>query len=78
MEYINGYKYTTEAKAKVAVKACNEYYLSSIPEGNVTTTWVNYQAAELNTTNFFYIQHHASLNEVLGDPIDFEVNQDII
>ena len=46
MAYINGYKYTTEAKAKAAVKACNNYY-------------------------------NTSLNEVLGEPIEIEITEEI-
>jgi hypothetical protein len=76
MEYINGYKYTTEAKAKVAVKACNDYYLPNVKD--TTKNWVMYNKAELNEPVFFYIEHNASLNEVLGDPIDFEVTYENI
>tara|TARA_R110000772_G_scaffold67579_2_gene150038 strand:+ start:12325 stop:12561 length:237 start_codon:yes stop_codon:yes gene_type:complete len=73
MGYINGYKYTTEAKAIEAVGLCNEYYLPSAVEGNTTTNWVEYQSAELNTPFFFYIPHHTSLTEVLGEPYEFNV-----
>ena len=75
MEYINGYKYTTEVEATEAVEVCNKYYLPNIKES--TLNWVGYQA-ELNEPSFFYILHHESLNEVLGEPIEIEVtNEDI-
>jgi hypothetical protein len=73
MESIKGYKYTTEAQAKKAVKDCNDYYLPKVASGNTTTNWVDYKTAELNTPKFFYIQHHKSLNEVLGKPKEFKV-----
>tara|TARA_R110000744_G_scaffold219176_1_gene337962 strand:+ start:758 stop:976 length:219 start_codon:yes stop_codon:yes gene_type:complete len=72
MEYINGYKYTTEAQAKDAVKACNEHYLPNVKES--TLNWVKYQA-ELDEPAFFYILHNPSLNEVLGEPIKIEINK---
>ena len=75
MEYINGYKYTTEAQATEAVEACNDYYLPNVKES--TLNWVKYQA-ELNEPSFFYILHHESLNEVLGEPIEIEITEDII
>ena len=75
MTYIKGYKYTTEVEAKAAVKACNEHYLPKLKDS--TLNWVGYQA-ELNEPAFFYILHHESLNEVLGEPIKIEVtNEDI-
>ena len=75
MAYINGYKYTTEAKAKAAVKACNEYYLPKLKDS--TLNWVGYQK-ELNESSFFYILHDKSLNEVLGEPIEIEITEEII
>jgi hypothetical protein len=75
MEYINGYKYTTEAQAKAAVKACNEHYLPKLKDS--TLNWVGYQK-ELNEPAFFYILHHESLNEVLGEPIQIEMIEEII
>ena len=73
MAYINGYKFTTEAQAKAAVKACNTYY--GIPESSedVTKNWVDYQYAELNEPKFWYIYFDESLLPILGKPIEFEV-----
>jgi hypothetical protein len=76
MAHLSGYKYTTEAKAKAAVKACNNYYLPNNKKSNVTKNWVGYQA-ELNEPAFFYILHDPSLNEVLGEPIEIEINEDL-
>ena len=75
MEYINGYKYTTEVEATEAVEACNEHYLPKLKDS--TLNWVGYQE-ELNEPSFFYILHHESLNEVLGEPIKIEITEDII
>jgi hypothetical protein len=74
MKYINGYKYTTEAQAKAAVKACNDYYLPNVKES--TLNWVKYQA-ELDEPAFFYILHNPSLNEVLGEPVQIEIKETI-
>ena len=78
MASINGYQYLTEAQAIEAVELCNDYYLPNVASGNTTTNWVEYQAAELNTPFFFYITHHTSLNEVLGEPYNFEVKYENI
>tara|TARA_R110000744_G_scaffold115359_1_gene215886 strand:- start:710 stop:988 length:279 start_codon:yes stop_codon:yes gene_type:complete len=92
MEHLKGYKYTTEEKAKAAVKACNDYYLSNTKKGDTTKNWVRYQK-ELNKSSFipsfvynlinkkffFYIIHNNSLNVVLGDPTEIKiVSEDII
>jgi hypothetical protein len=74
MEYINGYKYTTEVEATEAVEACNEHYLPKLKESDVTKNWVGYQA-ELNEPTFFYILHHKSLNKVLGEPTKIEITE---
>jgi hypothetical protein len=73
MEYINGYKYTSENKAIEAKLQCNEYY--SIPNNvnDVTKNWVDYRFAELNEPQFFYIVYDDTLLPVLGEPINFEV-----
>lgn len=74
MASINGYQYTTEQAAINAVKACNTYY--GIPTGQVgevTQRWCDYQFAELNTPQFYYIQYDSSLIPVLGLPTKFEV-----
>jgi hypothetical protein len=72
MALIKGYKYTTEVKAKAAVKACNDYYLPNNKKSNVTKNWVMY-ATKINGVTLFYIEHHHSLNEVLGEPTEFNI-----
>jgi hypothetical protein len=73
MQSINGYKYTTENQAIEAKLQCNEYYGIPLNPGDVTQNWVDYQFAELNTPQFYYIVYDETLLSVLGDPIDFEV-----
>jgi hypothetical protein len=73
MAFIKGYKYTTESEAQAAQKACNEYYgIPKTPE-DVTKNWVEYQFAELNQPQFWYIVYDESLEVVLGNPTEFEV-----
>ena len=78
MEYINGYQYLTEDQVIEAVRLCNDYYLPNVASGNTTTNWVDYQIAELNTPLFFYIPHHPSLNEVLGEPYEFNIKYESV
>ena len=71
---MRGYKYTTEQEAINAVKACNTYY--GIPTGQVgevTQRWCDYQFAELNEPQFWYIIYDESLLVVLGESTEFEV-----
>jgi hypothetical protein len=72
MEF-NGYKFTTESEAKQAVNSCNAYYgIPKTPE-DITKNWVEYQFAELNQPQFWYIVYDESLKVVLGEPTEFEV-----
>jgi hypothetical protein len=73
MNIINGYKYTTEIEAKAAQKACNDYYGIPVSPEDVTQNWVEYQVAELNNPQFWYIAYNESLIPILGKPIEFEV-----
>jgi hypothetical protein len=70
MAVIKGYKYTTEPKAKAAVKACNDYYLPNVKD--TTLNWAMYKT-KINGVTLFYIEHHPSLNEVLGEPTEFNI-----
>jgi hypothetical protein len=73
MAFINGYKYTTESEAKAAQKACNDYYgIPKTPE-DVTKNWVEYQFAEFNQPQFWYIYFDESLLPILGKPIKLEI-----
>jgi len=68
---INGYKYTTEQEAINARKQCADYYgLPTAPE-NVTQFWVDYQTAD----DFFYIIFDESILPILGEPTEFEINE---
>jgi hypothetical protein len=73
MASINGYKYTTENQAIAAKLQCNEYYGIPVNPDDVTQYWVDYQFAELNTPQFYYIIYDETLLPVLGTPIEFTV-----
>jgi hypothetical protein len=73
MQFINGYKYTTESEAQAAQKDCNTYYGIPVTPDDVTQNWVEYQFAELNQPQFWYIVYDDSLQVVLGKPTEFEV-----
>ena len=73
---MKGYKFNTEQEAKDACHQCDIYY--GIPNGQsdeVTQKWVDYQFAQLNTPQFYYIVWNDTLNVVLGEPTEFEVIQ---
>jgi hypothetical protein len=67
-----GYTYTTEQAAIDARAQAATYMGFPNPTGD-TLYWVNYNYSELD--NFYYIQHVEGLEEVLGEPIEFEVTQ---
>jgi hypothetical protein len=69
---MTGYKYTTEEEAIMARSQAATYMGLPNPTGD-TLYWVNYNYSELD--NFYYIQHVEGLEEVLGEPIEFEVTQ---
>jgi hypothetical protein len=73
MAFINGYKYNTKQEASQARQACNDYYGIPVTPYDVTKNWVDYQFAELNTPQFWYIVFDESLTPVLGTPTEFEV-----
>jgi hypothetical protein len=75
MHYINGYQYLTKQDAIAAREACNAYYGIPVSPEDVTQNWVDYQFAELNTPQFWYILFDESLLPILGEPIEFEVTQ---
>jgi hypothetical protein len=74
MASINGYKYTTKQEAIAAREACDTYYGIPVSPDDVTQNWVDYQFAELNDPQFWYITYDISLVPILGEPIEFEVN----
>ncbi len=73
MQSINGYKYLTEQEAINARELCDAYYGIPVAPDDVTQNWVDYQFAELNTPQFWYIVFDESLSAILGTPIEFEV-----
>lgn len=75
MAFINGYKYTTEQDAINAREACDAYYGIPVSPDDVTQNWCDYQFAELNNPQFWYIVFDESLTPILGQPIEFEVIQ---
>jgi hypothetical protein len=73
MQYIKGYKYTTETDAIAARQQCDTYYGIPASPTDVTQHWIDYNFAELNEPQFWYITYDVSLLPVLGEPIEFEV-----
>ncbi len=73
MQYINGYKYDTEEEAIDAREACDAYYGIPVSPDDITQNWVDYQFAEFDEPQFYYIVYDDSLLPILGEPIEFEV-----
>ncbi len=73
MVLIKGYQYNTEQEAINAREACDTYYGIPVAPDDVTQNWVDYQFAELNNPQFWYIVFDDSLLPVLGTPSQFEV-----
>lgn len=71
---ITGYKYTNEQDAIDARKQCADYYGLPVSPDDVTKYWVDYNEASLNTPVFWYIIFDSSIEMILGEPINFEVN----
>lgn len=70
---LNGYKYDTEQEAIDAREACDAYYGIPVSPDDVTQNWVDYQFAEYDDPQFWYIKYDNSLLPILGEPIEFEV-----
>ena len=75
---ILGYKYTTEDEAIQARKLCADFYELPKSPKDETKYWVNYNVAQLNTPVFWYIFADESITEILGEPITFDVIQEIL
>ena len=75
MAFINGYKYTTEQEAINARESVDVYYGIPVSPEDVTQNWVDYNFAELNEPQFWYITFDESLLPILGQPTEFEVIQ---
>ncbi len=67
---MTGYKYTTEQEAIDARAQAATYAGLPNPTGD-TLYWVNYNHSELD--GFYYIQYVENLDQVLGEPIEFEI-----
>jgi hypothetical protein len=67
---MTGHKYTTEQEAIDARAQAATY--AGLPNPTMDTLyWVNYNHASLD--GFYYIQHVENLDQVLGEPIEFEI-----
>jgi hypothetical protein len=73
MASIKGYQYITEQEAINARELCDTYYGIPVSPDDVTQNWVDYQFAQLNTPQFWYIVFNESLTPILGTPTEFEV-----
>jgi hypothetical protein len=70
---ITGYKYTNEQEAIDARKQCADYYGLPVSPEDVTQYWVDYETADLDTPVFWYIIFDLSIEQILGQPTQFEV-----
>jgi hypothetical protein len=70
---IKGYQYATEQEAINARESVDTYYGIPVSPDDITQNWVDYQFAELNTPQFWYIVFDESLTPILGTPRQFEV-----
>jgi len=75
MAFIKGYKYTLETEAIASRKACDVYYGIPAAPDDITQNWVDYQFAESNNPQFWYITYDESLLPILGQATEFEVIQ---
>ena len=73
MAYINGYQYATEQEAINARESVDKFYGIPVAPNDVTQNWVDYQFAELNNPQFWYIVYDVSLLPILGTAITFEI-----
>jgi hypothetical protein len=71
MRYIKGYKFETEQEVQDVITLCNQHFNIVQSEENITQYYVNYLYDELG---FFYIKEHISLNDLLGEPNEFQVS----
>jgi hypothetical protein len=73
MEFIKGYKYTTEQEAIDARKQCADYYGLPVSPEDVTQYYVDYNEASLDTPIFWYIEYYQGTEPILGKPTEFEI-----
>lgn len=70
---MKAYKYTSEQDAIDAVELCDKHYKIPSSEDSTTIHWTNYYSHE----DFWYIVYDESLNIVLGNPQEIEINDSI-
>jgi hypothetical protein len=70
---MQGYKYQTEPEVIAARQECDAYYGIPKSPDDVTQHWVDYNFAEFNDPQFYYIAFDESLLPILGEPTEFEV-----
>jgi hypothetical protein len=75
MAFIKGYKYTTKTEVIAAQKQCDTFYGIPKTPKDITQHWIDYNFAELNEPQFWYITFDESLIPILGQPTEFEVIQ---
>jgi hypothetical protein len=69
---MQGYIFNNETEAIAARQTAATYMGLPVPNGE-TLYWVNYNFAELNEPQFWYIIYDVSLLPILGEPTEFEV-----
>jgi len=65
-----GYVFTTELEAINARTLCATYKMLPNPQGD-TLYWIDYNHSQLD--GFYYITYVDELENVLGEPIEFEL-----
>ena len=73
MQSTKGYQYSTKQEAINDRESCDAYYGIPVAPDDVTQNWVEYQFAELNTPQFWYIIYDDSLIPILGTPTELEI-----
>lgn len=71
MEFIKGWKYSTEEEALIARQLVDDYYEFPKPWDNITLHWTDYTY----DGNIWYILWDETVETVLGEPEEFEIRQ---
>jgi hypothetical protein len=71
MEYIKGYKFNTKEEVDFVINQLNEHYGLPIPGGSCYFNETSFE--KLN--DFYVLQWGEIMNELLGEPIEIEVNE---
>ena len=72
---ISGYKYTTIEEFKTDESICNDAKGFPMPDC-ITTTFISYDENldEDGAVLFYYVVHFDELTELIGDPIEIDIN----